>query len=816
MRVLVTGITEPSGRAVARMLLAAGHEVVGLDRRWHRHVDPRVQFVAGDPVDAGVCARAVDGCAGIVHLADSGMPEIADAARKADARVVIPVVAGARSARMSEHEVATILRTSGADGLLIRTAPVAGRRIGHETRRALEPILGSRSDDGFQVLHSDDLDRFLVVAVTTLPNREQVEGLEIVELAASGVVTKDEVRGMMRAAGVHYSAWVPGWSARRQLLDPTVAQQRWGFRCGWTAREAMADLVRGMVGRKPDGGGFRTQRGAIPLPSHVIPSRAATSDNHRLANVAPEGLEGEFDDRVDERYPVHTATNTSEALPGPMTPLTIDLHAGAIRLANEAMGTMIALDGIALEHWTSRVTTVLGHHVYINASIGVLAAENMPGWDEESIRRDAYGNIPAEIALQPHGKPPMPTGFASTVATLRATSRVLTTATRFRKSAEVINAASHAEALSADEIRELTDEQLHVRALLWRDRLHQAWQAASIGVMMTGAATAVHARGKDAGEVPIDLNRLESAKPMLAVERLAQLCRDDVDLYEAARAGDIAAARANSPAFAAALDAELAKIGHRGPGECELINPTFGDRPALLVSAAARAAQLSAPKREPVDAAPSRTAKMAAGATVARERARDGVVRITHCLRLAVRERADRLVRAGRLRETDDACYLTLDEIFCLPFDVAEKVARRRAERIRLQGLRMPDVIAGHWEPAADAGALGTDESLTGIGVCAGVVEGRVKLVLSLDDDIEPGDILVASVTDTGHTAMFAYAAAVITDIGGSASHAAIVAREFGIPCVVDTKTATTSLSDGQLVRVDGAAGTVTLLAAAQ
>jgi phosphoenolpyruvate synthase/pyruvate phosphate dikinase len=91
-------------------------------------------------------------------------------------------------------------------------------------------------------------------------------------------------------------------------------------------------------------------------------------------------------------------------------------------------------------------------------------------------------------------------------------------------------------------------------------------------------------------------------------------------------------------------------------------------------------------------------------------------------------------------------------------------------------------------------------------------VEGTVKRVLSLDDDIEPGDILVASVTDTGHTAMFAYAAAVVTDIGGSASHAAIVAREFGIPCVVDTKSASTSLADGQRVRVDGSAGTVTLL----
>lgn len=808
MRVLVTGITEPSGRAVARMLLAAGHEVAGLDQRWHRGIDPRVQFTAGDPADRTACAKAVEGCASVAHLAGRGIAEVAAAARNAGARVVVPVIAGARSARRSEVEAAV----RGADGVLVRTAPIAGRRIDHETRRALEPILGSKSADGFQLLHSDDLDRFLVLAATALPPGG-ADGLEIVELAASGVVTTAEVRRMLREAGVRYASRVPGRTGPQQLLDPTVAQEKWGFRCGWTAREVIADLVRGMIGRKPGGGGFRPRRGAIPLPSHVIPARAATSDNHPLADIAPDGLEGEFDDRVDERYPVHTATNTSEALPGPLTPLTIDLQAGAIRLSNEAMGEMIALDGIALEHWTSRVTTVLGHHIYINASIGVLAAENMPGWDEESIRRDAYGNIPAEIALQPHGKPPMPTGLASSLATARATSRVIATARRFAKTAELINAASHAEALSASDIRALTDEQLHVRALLWRDRLHQAWQAAAIGVMMTGAATAIHARGKDAGEVPIDLNRLESAKPMLAVERLAELCRADADLAEVARAGDIAGARAISPAFAAALDEELVRIGHRGPGECELINPTFGDRPALLVSAAARAAQMPAPKREPVDPSPSRTARMAAGATVARERARDGVVRITHCLRLAVRERADRLVRAGRLGELDDACYLTLDEIFCLPADAADKVTRRRAERLRLQAIRMPDVIAGHWEPVAEAPALTADESLTGIGVCPGVVEGRVKLVLSLDDDIEPGDILVAAVTDTGHTAMFAYAAAVITDIGGSASHAAIVAREFGIPCVVDTKTATTRLADGQRVRVDGAAGTVTLLA---
>ncbi|MGK8488592.1 PEP-utilizing enzyme [Nocardia asiatica] len=798
MRILVTGVSDPSGRAVARMMLAAGYEVVGLDRARHRYVDPRVEVITGDPADPALCARAVDGCATVVHLGGS-LDAIAVAARDAGARIVLPVVAG------SDAVAVDAVRASGAKSLIVRTAPVAGRRIERASRRILLPLLTARRPGGFQLLHTDDFERFLVLAAGSARTG-------IVELAAPGVVSGEDARRIREAVGHRALRWVSRARPSAAQVSTTAAEEDWGFHCGWTASEVAADIVRGLAGRRWDGDDLVTRPGAIPLPGYLIPTRAGTSDGHALVSVAPEGLEGEFDDRVDPAYPVHTATNTSEALPGPLTPLTVDLQAGAIRLANAAMGRMIALDGIALEHWTSRVTTVLGHHIYINASIGVLAAENMPGWDEQSIRRDVYGNIPAEISLTPHGKPPTPTGFASTRATWRAAARVLRTALRYRETTDGINAAAHREALGATAIRELTDEQLHARALLWRDRLNQSWAAASIGVMMTGAATAIHARGKDAAVVPIDLERLESARTMLAVERLAALCRTDTALHHAAHAGDVAVARAVSPAFSTALDEELRRIGHRGPGECELLNPTFGDRPELLVVAAARAAELPAPKREPVDSAPSRTARMAAGATTARERVRDAVVRYTHCLRLAVRERAERLIRAGRLAQAEDACFLTLDEILWAPADLAERVARRRAELVRLRGVRMPDVIAGDWAPLPDAGALAPGESLTGTGVCPGVVEGTVKRVLSLDDDIEPGDILVASVTDTGHTAMFAYAAAVVTDIGGSASHAAIVAREFGIPCVVDTKTASTSLADGQRVRVDGSAGTVTLL----
>jgi phosphohistidine swiveling domain-containing protein len=80
-------------------------------------------------------------------------------------------------------------------------------------------------------------------------------------------------------------------------------------------------------------------------------------------------------------------------------------------------------------------------------------------------------------------------------------------------------------------------------------------------------------------------------------------------------------------------------------------------------------------------------------------------------------------------------------------------------------------------------------------------------------DDLQPGEILVAEVTDVGYTAAFCYAAAVVTELGGPMSHAAVVAREFGFPCVVDAQGATRSLPQGALIEVDGATGEIHVLA---
>jgi phosphohistidine swiveling domain-containing protein len=79
-------------------------------------------------------------------------------------------------------------------------------------------------------------------------------------------------------------------------------------------------------------------------------------------------------------------------------------------------------------------------------------------------------------------------------------------------------------------------------------------------------------------------------------------------------------------------------------------------------------------------------------------------------------------------------------------------------------------------------------------------------------DDLEPGEILVAKVTDVGYTPAFAYAGAVVTELGGHMSHAAIVAREFGVPCVVNARGAASRLPTGTLIEVDGGTGRVTVL----
>jgi phosphohistidine swiveling domain-containing protein len=197
-----------------------------------------------------------------------------------------------------------------------------------------------------------------------------------------------------------------------------------------------------------------------------------------------------------------------------------------------------------------------------------------------------------------------------------------------------------------------------------------------------------------------------------------------------------------------------------------------------------------------------------------REVRRDRMVRAIWLLRSLLRELGRRLVDSGVIETVDDVFYLLVDELDALPADVSGLVARRRAEQSRLAGVAPPAVFSGDWRAAAgEATVLVSGQALTGVGVSGGRVQGRVRIVTpETIDDLQAGEILVAEVTDVGYTAAFAYAGAVVTELGGPMSHAAVVAREFGIPCVVDVHDATRRLAPGALIEVDGTSGTIQVL----
>ena len=102
---------------------------------------------------------------------------------------------------------------------------------------------------------------------------------------------------------------------------------------------------------------------------------------------------------------------------------------------------------------------------------------------------------------------------------------------------------------------------------------------------------------------------------------------------------------------------------------------------------------------------------------------------------------------------------------------------------------------------------------MRGLAASPGVVEGRARVLVREDemDALQPGEILVVHTTDVGWTPLFLVAAGIVTELGGPLSHAAVVAREFGVPSVVNVGGATRAVRTGDLLRVDGDRGIVTL-----
>jgi phosphohistidine swiveling domain-containing protein len=190
-------------------------------------------------------------------------------------------------------------------------------------------------------------------------------------------------------------------------------------------------------------------------------------------------------------------------------------------------------------------------------------------------------------------------------------------------------------------------------------------------------------------------------------------------------------------------------------------------------------------------------------------------------LRRMLHELGRRLTAAGVIDQVDDVFWLHCDEIVAdPPARLADRVDERKILWRGQQRATPPPMLPrGTWMDSFDSLMPARSQQqdgdvLTGTGASAGQVTAPARLLAGPQDfgRMQPGDVLVASITTPAWTSLFAMASAVVTDVGGPLSHSSIVAREYGIPAVLGTGVATRRIPDGTLVHVDGDAGTVTVL----
>lgn len=174
------------------------------------------------------------------------------------------------------------------------------------------------------------------------------------------------------------------------------------------------------------------------------------------------------------------------------------------------------------------------------------------------------------------------------------------------------------------------------------------------------------------------------------------------------------------------------------------------------------------------------------------------------------------LAESGRLDDVDDVFLFTVDElVHGLPAEAKAIAAQRKEQRTQFKAHDIPNHWQGKPDPfelaAHDAPAI--DAVVSGIGASGGIVEGIVRVVHDpAFTDIEPDEVLVCVTTDPSWASVLFLSSALVVDIGGLLSHAAVVAREVGVPCVIGTGNGTAVLRTGDRVKVDGNAGTVELL----
>lgn len=546
------------------------------------------------------------------------------------------------------------------------------------------------------------------------------------------------------------------------------------------------------------------------------------------------------DNIASQRWPLYTRGNIGEVFGDVILPLEWDLIApGSEQGWRDGAKTLGFLTDDDFGDEDPVVMGVFGGYAYFNASIMRLLGVRTPGLSPEIIDQQFFGEAEAPIYQE---RP----GDKNLVASLKMARTVI--ATLFAKQTPL----AHAMQQRAREIVRDAPEESAADEDIW-DFI--TGRSASETPYFVGGHVITTMRANVASGALADFCEKQLGSPDIALELTTGL--GDVISAEPARLLWRLANEVTAEHFDAEFERFLDTWGHRGPNEFSMAGRDWRGHPEV-----ARAA-VEAMRNSPADRSPAAQSERISAArqarlsevhaqlgrkskaldrliekatlwTRAREISKDAVVRAAAPGRRLFRELVRRGHERGGVADIDVAMLLTLEEFPQYLSDPATYLAvieQRRTQRERLRALEPPFImdVAGNggapiptseWTPRVEPTAppLAVGETVRGEAGAPGRASGTVRYIEDPSDPaaLQVGDILMTNHTDPAWTPLFLAAQAVIVEVGAPMSHAMIVSRELGIPCVVGIPNVVHRIPDGATVTVDGTNGSVTFDSAPQ
>jgi pyruvate,water dikinase len=567
------------------------------------------------------------------------------------------------------------------------------------------------------------------------------------------------------------------------------------------------------------------------------------------------------DSSLGERFPAWTRGNAADVFPEPFSPLgqSLVMRQGMCTGLRDAYVWIGALDyGEYEEPALPDLFKVFGGYPYNPLTMTRVLGARMPGVTPELIDRaffDDRAEVPPYEEQPWHVSPRHEAKLAESMAWAMSVESL--------PDLDADRALARGLRAQRPDLSRLTDSALHARARSMVPYIQQTFEnAMRVSTLSSLGPGALGAICEGLGEPTLAVRLLagievDSAGPAYAMWELGRAARASGPVSAAFDAGPdhvLATLRSaggpDEEHFLEQFDQFLRDYGSRGQNEYDPRAPSWEVKPRIALAAidlmrksddsqapairqkasVAERDRVAAEIREKIAGDPATAGLFEAALRSAqlflagRERAKTNCVMVINELRMALYEYGRRLVERGVITDVEQVFMVTdeeLDQLRADPESFRDVIAQRWAQYKRLFDYEPVFVVNGrvpgldemthrHSKRVAKAAAGTVLDGALGSG---GVATGRARIVLDAGDPagLEPGDVLVAPQTDPSWVPLFVPAAAVVVNVGAMGSHAMIVSRELGIPCVVSIADGTEIIPDGAIVTVDGNAGTVTI-----